>query len=95
MVEIKEDTLITIVSIIVGVISLGLTIYQTNNTALQIGFSVIIVLAGIIFYIYKNNNKLNKLEQENQKIVEEMNLLKNNLNIYDRLNKLEHSIFKR
>ena len=88
-----KDNLIALVSILVGIISLGLAVYQSKNEILQVGYVVALVLSGIVFFVINNYGNIHTLQKENKKVKQEFNKLKEKLNIYDRLNKIESKIF--
>ena len=88
----KTDSLIGVISLVSGFISLGFTIYFTNNIPLQIGFAIIMILSAIIFFVYINYNKTEILEKKHLKLQEEITLLKDSIDIHSRLAKLEQKI---
>jgi len=86
----KTDSLIGTISLISGIISLGLTIYFTNNTPLQIGSVLTLLLSSIVFSGYVTYNKTERLEQKYLQLQDELSHFKEKVDIYSRLAKLEN-----
>ena len=85
----NNTDIVGIISLIIGVVSLGLAVYQTPNQSLQIGYLITLVLSGVVFFLYSGQSKLILLLKENQKTREEISKINERMNLYDRLGKIE------
>ncbi len=92
MSEEKRIRSVEVISALVGIFSIILTIYLTKNVALQIAFATTIAISIIILFLFNNYNTINSLIKENKLRAQEVSLLKENLEIYNRLNKLENKV---
>lgn len=81
--------MVGLISLVIGLLSLGLAVYQTPNQSLQVGYIVTLVLSGVVFFLYSGYSKLNIISKENQKMKEELRKMNEKIGIYDRLSKLE------
>lgn len=90
-----EQKYINIIALIVGVVSFGFMIFKSENEALQIGFAITIMVAAMVFFIYRNYNlnKENLNEIKNMKQI--VTKFDEKLDIYNRLIKLENKVFKK
>ena len=91
----KTDSFVGIISLISGLVSLGLTIYFTNNLPLQVGSAVTLLLSSIAFFGYITYDKTEQLERKYVKVQAELQQFKDKIDIYSRLAALEHKKIKR
>ena len=88
----KQDNSLELISIILGLISIALAIYYSNNSTIQIAFFAMLTIIGILFFIYNNSNKIKLYNKELLKIIYKLENIENNFNIYNRLAKIEQEI---
>ncbi|MBI2668481.1 hypothetical protein HYX14_01435 [Candidatus Woesearchaeota archaeon] len=94
MAEMKTETLIGMISLISGIISLGLTVYFTNNLPLQIGFAVTLLISVVVFLLYITYTKTEHLGRQYLKMQEDFIQFKDKIEIYSRLARLENKMIK-
>lgn len=82
-------------SLVLGIISLGLTIYTIRNPIIQLGS---IILTGLITIGYFMKINISETRINSLKINElskELDKTKDKINLHERLVKLEREVFKR
>lgn len=82
------------VSIVVGIVSLALTIYFSKNEPLQIIFVSATFVSFAAYFILQNTLQIKDLQESLAKTTEQMKKMEESLNIYERLLKLEREVFK-
>lgn len=82
------------VSIVVGIVSLALTIYFSKNEPLQILFVSATFVSFAAYFILQNTLQIKDLQESLAKTTEQMKKMEESLNIYERLLKLEREVFK-
>ena len=92
--ENKNLSPVELVSLVIGIASIVLSVYLTKDTALQIGFAITIALSVMIVFLYNNNNRIDQLSTESKARSDEFKDLKEKLDIYSRLSKIEHKLFE-
>lgn len=94
MSESREQRLSEKISIAVGILSLGLTIYFSRNELFQIIFVSATFGSFAAYFILKNSLEIEDLQEALSKSNDKVNKMEESLNIYERLLKLEKEVFK-
>ncbi len=82
------------ISIAVGILSLALTIYFSQNEQFQIIFVSATFVSFAAYFILQNTLQIADLQQVLDQTNEQMNRMKESLNVYERLLRLEKEVFK-
>ena len=94
MSESREQQLPEKLSILIGIISLGLTIYFSKNELFQVIFVSIAFVGFATYFILKNSLQIEELQKALNQSNDKVNKMEESLNIYERLLKLEKEVFK-
>lgn len=94
MSEPREQRLPEKASILIGIISLGLTIYFSKNELFQVIFVSIAFVGFATYFILKNSLQIKDMQKALSQNNDKMKKMEESLNIYERLLKLEKEVFK-
>lgn len=90
----REGGLPEKVSIVVGIISLALTIYFSKNELFQVVFVSTTLVSFAAYFIMQNSVQIKDLKELLHKNDQRTTKIEESLNIHERLLKLEREVFK-
>ena len=94
MKETPERRLPEKISLAVGIISLGLTIYFSRNELFQVIFVSATFVSFAAYFILQNTLQIKSVQEAVEQALERIKKMEESLNVYERLLKLEKEVFK-
>ncbi len=90
-----EQKILAYISIVLGILALGFAIFLTNDTTLQIGYIVLIILSAFVYFIFENKNSIKVNDKKLKKTKLDINEINKSIDFHERLLKIENEVFKK